>query len=89
MNQINLQTIKNIFVEYGITNNPDAYNPHDPQQMHQLRTTVKKDAERFLKSIFGDGYHISNNCDVTMLTEYFFESMMRKGIRNVAKRGWR
>lgn len=83
---INIKTIKEIFVEYGITNNPNAYGPNDQEE---LRRVVMKDAIRFLKVIFGDDYHIRNGCDVTMLTDYFFEAMEKKGSRNVARRGWK
>ena len=87
---INVKTIKEIFVEYGITSNPNAYSPNDPSSQQELKRMVTKDAIRFLKVMFGDDYsHIHNSCDVTMLTDYFFIAMKEKGVRNVARRGWK
>tara|TARA_R100000149_G_C5834317_1_gene108721 strand:+ start:498 stop:779 length:282 start_codon:yes stop_codon:yes gene_type:complete len=92
MNTINANTVKKIFVEYGITHNANAYNPHDPKSMEELRKVVSNDAKRFLKVTFGEVYHISNNeedLNIEILTNYFFATVMSKGIKNVAQRGWR
>ena len=78
--------VAEIFTEYGITNNPSAYCTHEPEDMDRLRKCVEKDAERFLKFLYGSV--MVPGIGVTELTDFFFGSMMMKGQRNVAKKGW-
>ena len=91
--KINSNTIRDIFVEYGITNNVTAYDPYSAESMQGLRKVVTRDAKRFLKATFGQGYHLNPYLHTEDLTEenladYFFSTMMRKGIKNISRKGW-
>jgi hypothetical protein len=61
--------------------------------MEELRKVVTNDAGRFLTATFGKGWYLdpflhTENLNKENLTDYFFSTMMRKGINNISRKGW-
>ena len=77
--------IADLFFEYGVSVNLDAYNTHNDKQMESLREIVKQDAIRFLKVV--DGLALA--FDVEKLVKDFWDKALREGLRNAGKKGWR
>lgn len=76
--------LKKTFAEYCITYNCNAFSPYNAEEMDELKKSVKKDAQRYIKFL---GIYVEGlNADI--LTDYFFATVMQKGIDNVAKRGF-
>lgn len=79
--------IADLFFEYGVSVNLNAYNTHNDKQMESLREIVKQDAIRYLKVVDGVNYPLSS--DVEQLIKDFWNKALREGLRNAGKKGWR
>tara|TARA_R100000655_G_scaffold81967_1_gene121475 strand:+ start:74 stop:334 length:261 start_codon:yes stop_codon:yes gene_type:complete len=85
MEKQNKQLITDLFFEYGISVNLNAYDTNNIKQMESLREIVKQDAIRFLKVV--DGLALA--FDVEKLVKDFWDKALREGLRNAGKKGWR
>ncbi len=88
MKNTNNTLILNLFFEYGISVNINAYDTHNAEQMEALRKIVKEDAIRFL-SVCAKTEHIAAKVQSNTLTEGFWNKALREGLRNAGRKGWR
>jgi len=84
MKDTNKTLILNLFFEYGISVNANAYNTSKPEDMDSLREIVRKDAYRFLGKL---GKEFKSNADE--LIKYFWNKALKEGLHNACKKGWR
>tara|TARA_R100000995_G_C3397711_1_gene83423 strand:+ start:313 stop:570 length:258 start_codon:yes stop_codon:yes gene_type:complete len=84
MKDTNKTLILNLFFEYGISVNANAYNTSKPEHMDSLREIVRKDAYRFLGTL---GHVFQSDADE--LVKSFWNKALKEGLHNACKKGWR
>jgi len=84
MKNTNNKLILDLFFEYGVSVNLNAYNTNNTEQMDSLREIVKQDAKRFLQV---SGQY--SGSDFSQLIKDFWNKALREGLRNAGKKGWR